>query len=290
MGTHQYRIHGHFDSGTATILEDSLIIAPPFFGVMDGVSGLYRPSEGPRFFYGMSGGQKVVRPVASEFLKEHAGEGLDDILHKANSAIREFAEGTGLVLDRPDILPGTQFVVAKVGDDAVEVMQCGDSLAVWAFSDGRVGALRNQTYAHERSQIAVLNDLLEKHHGDRDRVWEEYLPLTASFRRARANSGGTEGYVILNGQPEGERHWTRMTLAQNELSLLLMFTDGLVTLEETNDPEGMAELVLGRYREGGWASAFKRIRDQEEQGKSMRHIDHAEATAVALEFIDSGAA
>ena len=64
MGTHQYRIHGHFDSGTATILEDSLIIAPPFFGVMDGVSGLYRPSEGPRFFDGMSGGQKVVRLVA----------------------------------------------------------------------------------------------------------------------------------------------------------------------------------------------------------------------------------
>ena len=88
MGTHKCRVHSHFDSGTATILEDALIIAPPFFGVLDGVSGLYHPREGPRWFDGVSGGQEIVRIVAAEFLKAQASEPLDHILRKANAAIR----------------------------------------------------------------------------------------------------------------------------------------------------------------------------------------------------------
>lgn len=285
MGTHKCRVHSHFDSGTATILEDALIIAPPFFGVLDGVSGLYHPREGPRWFDGVSGGQEIVRIVAAEFLKAQASEPLDHILRKANAAIRQFAEGAGIPLDRSDLLPGAQFVVAKVGDDAVEMTQCGDSLAVWAFSDGRVGAFLNQTYAHERSLVAILDNLREKHQGDRDRIWEEYLPISARARRERANRGGDNGYAVLNGQPQGEELWARVTLPRDELSLLLLFTDGLVTLEETNDPAAMAGLILGRYREGGWVSVFKRIRDWEDELKGMRHIDHAEATGVALEFV-----
>jgi len=276
------RVESIFDPGTASILEDRLVINPPFYGVLDGVSGLYYPDKGPSLFDGFSGGQKVVQLISNAVMFASPKDTLERVILSANASVRKFIYDEGIDAKRGDLLPGAEFAFAKIDEKKIEIIQGGDSFAVWRAKRRAVFSTPNQNYFHEISLIELLGSILKKYEGDRTKAWKEYLPVASSMRIERLNKKGDMGYVALNGQKGIDKLWNRYTISKNEVSLLLLFTDGLVKLKETKNERKMGKDIIDLYSKGGWSAVLNKIRKLEHQQGIIRHIDHAEATGLAI--------
>jgi len=90
------RVESIYDAGSASPLEDRLVIHPPFYGVLDGVSGLYYPDKGPSLFDGFSRGQQVVQLVATTFSTASP----NDLLEKVQ--IRRMARDTRCLMAKKE--------------------------------------------------------------------------------------------------------------------------------------------------------------------------------------------
>lgn len=279
-----FRIESIYDPGTASILEDRLVIHPPFYGVLDGVSGLYYPDKGPSLFNSFSGGQKVVQLVAATFESASPDDSLEKVVLRANAVVRKFIHDHRIDIKRGDLTPGAMFVFAKIDNDKIEIIQGGDCFAVWRTTEGSVFCTPNPNYNHESSQMEALNSIFKKYKGDRVMAWREYLPRASLMRKERANKSGDRGYVVLNGGVGTRKLWNKYMLSRRESSLLLLFTDGLVKLEETKYEKKMGERIVDLYNKKGWSAVLARIRKWESSDKLARHIDHAEATGIAMHF------
>lgn len=277
-----FKIESIYDSGTASILEDRLLINPPFYGVLDGVSGLYYPDKGPILFGGFSGGQRVVQIVSTIFSDASRKDSLKEILMRANDLIRKFVYENGIDIKSGDLLPGAEFALAKVTDNEIEVIQGGDSFAVWRTKKGKIFSTPNQNYLYETSLIKVMADILLKYKGNRNAAWNEYLPILSSMKRRMSGGANPNGCIALNGQKAIAKLWNRYILVKDDVNLLLLFTDGLVKLEETKNTQEMGERIVRTYSKAGWGGVLARIRRWESAKKSMSYIDHAEATGVAV--------
>lgn len=276
------RVESIYDAGSASILEDRLVINPPFYGVLDGVSGLYYPNKGPNLFGGFSGGQKVAQLISDTIILASPKDTLARVILAANASVRKFIDDEGIDIKRGDLLPGAEFAFAKINEKKIEIIQGGDSFAVWRAKKGRVFSTPNQNYFHEISLIESLSNILKRYEGDRTKAWKEYLPIASSIRIEQLNQKGDMGYVALNGQKGIDKLWNRYVISKSEVNLLLLFTDGLVKLKETKNERKMGKDIIDLYNKGGWSAVLNKIRKLENQQGIIRHIDHAEATGVAI--------
>ncbi len=274
-----YKIKTLYDPGSAEPLEDRLVEAAPFFGVFDGVSGLYHPSVGWRSFDGKSGGQHVVDIAEHEMKNALAVDSAEDVLKRVNTSVSQFVQAHGL--NESHDIPGTAFAVAKVTDKGVEVVQGGDAFAVWQCRDGTVGATANPNYTNESRLLEVVRSFMEKNHGDKAMMWNEYFPTLKEAKKLANKEGG---YVVLNGDPQGEVFWQKKSFAPDELKTLLLVTDGLVAFEETKEEVAMAHTLLATYAKDGVSGLLARVRDTEKTGGEKRHISQAEATVLVIDF------
>ncbi|MBI3046057.1 MAG: hypothetical protein HYY86_00720 [Candidatus Harrisonbacteria bacterium] len=279
-----FRVKTLYDSGTAKILEDRLVFHPPFFGVLDGVSGLYDPAVGPRLFGGKSGGQKAVEIVDEVFTQANDSDELIAVVKKANARLREFSESQGIDMNRADLLPGMAFAFVKIGEDGIQILQGGDCYAVWEKTNGEIGATSNQNILNEEECINIINNIIKKYHGDRNRAWLEYMPISAKLRIERVNKNLDKKAVVLNGQSGAENSWYKTTLPLKELKTLLLFTDGMIEFAESRNADEMGKVILGAYHRQGLVGMLSRIREIESKRTHMTHIAQAEATALAIEF------
>ena len=283
--TPSYEVKTLFDQGSAKYAEDKFINSAPFFGVLDGFSEPYLTNVGPKMIDGSSSGAALVESVAKALLSALPHEGLLEVLKKANSAVSQTALQRGLDINSADQLPGTAFAFAKLGDEKIEIVQGGDCFAVWLKGNGEMGATANQNYLLEKKQLGVLQTVLKKYQGDREAAWQEYLPSVVQARREHTNAPIKEQYVALNGQPASEQFWNSFSVHRKGIDLLLLFTDGLVKFDESEQPEQIARNAIELYKKGGLSALLENTRTLEaRQDEQLRHTRAAEAAAVAIEF------
>lgn len=273
-----------YNSGTAKIIEDLIVISPPFFGVLDGVSGLYNPAIGPRLFGGKSGGQRAVEIVNEVFMSANYSDKLITLVKLANAKLRKFSELQGIDMHQADMLPGMAFVFAKIAEDEVEIIQGGDCYAVWKKIDGKIGITSNQNFFDEEEKITIFNDIIKKHNGNLDVAWAEYMPISARLRIERVNKNFKKRTVVLNGQPGGEDKWFKTILPRNKLKTLLLFTDGMIEFGESRNTEKIGKTILGIYYREGLTGILSRIREIEGKRTKISYINQVEATALAVDF------
>ena len=273
-----------YDQGSARISEDGIVFQPPhFYGALDGVSGIYLPEEGPRLFGGRTGGQLASYIVSRAFGSALAEEPLESILRRANTILRKLAEANRLSLQASELLPSAVFAIARVSEESVNIIQAGDSLAVWSTRNGMIGGTPNRAFDYEadlRDEIALLR---ARHGKDKQRMWEDFRPSLANKRRANINTV-QGGFASLNGQPEAENFWQVFSLAREEIRVLILFSDGFVPFRWTQDEMLLAERVLGLYQKGGMQLVLDESRAIAELEKDLSHEDQPEATAIAIEF------
>ena len=153
-----------YDQGSARIPEDGIVFQPPYFyGALDGISGIYLPHEGPKLFDGRTGGQFASHAVSFACGAALAEESLENILRKANTMIRGFSEKNGLSLQEPELLPSVVFAVASITQKSINILQGGDSLAVWLMKDGTTGGTPNRTFTFEEELLNTIAGLMGKH-------------------------------------------------------------------------------------------------------------------------------
>jgi len=273
-----------YDQGSASIIEDGMIFRPPFyFGVTDGVSGVYLPEEGPRMFNGMTGGQLASAVVCNAFNGVSPSDySLKEIFWRANAVIGKEIEGK-LSIEETELLPSTTFVVSEITSHKVRIIQGGDSLAIWHMRDGTLGGTLNKMYAYENELLSIIATLMKKHEENRQKMWEEFRPILIKKRQANVNTK-QGGFALFNGQLCFERFCQKFILPKEEITLLILFSDGLVPFEKTKTESGLADYVVNLYREGGLQGVLKEGRKIAKEKRSSSHEDYPEATAIAIEF------
>jgi hypothetical protein len=273
-----------YDQGSAQIPEDGIIFNPSLYlGVTDGYSGLHTPKVGPRLFNGITGGQLASNAISRVFSAAiDDKEQVENALSKANVIIGQAIEKQGLSIYEPELLPSACFVIARIYEDDIAIVQGGDSLAVWQFKKGAFGGIRNLAYDFERELSHVFRELMKKNKRDRQKVWEKICPLEIEKRRAYINKNG--GFAVLNGQSWSQNFWQKVTLKKSEIALLVLFSDGFVPFEWTKNPIAMARKIVYHYKRGGLQAILRVARKKAEKEKSLTPIDFPEATAIAINF------
>ncbi len=242
-----------YDQGSASVAEDRVIYESfshlLHCGVLDGITGVYLPKECPKIFDGKTGGQFAVDFI-SLFFKSlslaRPTESLELILEKTNNALGEHSELYGVFLEQSEFLPSAAFVIASIDEGTITIIQGGDSLAVWQKRDGTIGGTSNKTFSYEKKLRSIIAELMEKHHGDREKMWEEFRLILITERRANINTP-QGGFALLNGQSQSKDFWQKFELKREEIKLLLLFSDGFVPFEGTENEKTMGEELIHSY-------------------------------------------
>jgi hypothetical protein len=272
-----------YNQGSAKIAEDGIIFNPPrYFGVTDGVSGIYTPDEGPKLFKGKTGGQLASYAISYAFKHNLSPKPLKYILRTANYVLGELNKRNGLSFDEPELLPSATFCIASIDNQKIEIVQGGDTLAVWQMKDGTIGGTPNLIFDYEQRQTSRIAELMKKHKGNRQKMWEEFRPSLIEDRRKTINA--SQGFAIINGQPWFEDFIQEFLLPRKDVKRLIIFSDGLVPFEATEDPIAMATFIFAIYQNGGLNRVLKSTREYAKENKKSSHEDYPEATAIAIEF------
>jgi len=272
------RITTLYDSGTAKIEEDGIIVRPPFVGVADGVSGVYHPGDGPMEFEDRSGGQMAVDCFIQTFFQESVKTNLEQVISQANKKVKECNDHKGIGMQESDRLAGAVFAAAKIRQKEVDIIQVGDCSALWVHNDGKIGITKNQVFPYEIERLEKIKELMKKHKGNRSKMWEEFTPFLRQSRREHVNVN----YGVLNGQPKLFHCYTKLTISKP--SLLILGTDGLIPYLDNDNNDDFALNTVVAYRHKGLKAILEYVRNEEEKKKHESHVDYAEATGIAVEF------
>lgn len=273
--------------GVRPYSEDGVIFCPGIgwdcvLGVLDGVS-FYHPALGHTLFDGITQGQLAVRLTSRAFLSAKLGEPLAKTLMTANNLIRRESEKYGLSLEEPEFLPGTDFVLmsGSFSENVISIVWGGDCGAVWQMKDGSRGGTVNVAYDYELWVEQTFAAIKEKHGGGLNGDWEEWLPLRMEKIRQLQNKPG--GWSTISGQPEFENSWREVKLPGEEVSLVILFTDGFVRFEDTKDPLALAQKLIPLYLKGGLAEILTDTRLSQIMHLPRSHeATCPEATAIAI--------
>lgn len=267
-------------STTEEHTEDGLLYCFPLFAVADGVSGVYYPGgkrETPQDFDGLTGGQKAVE-LLFQALNYDLHEPLEGRIRCANHLIGTENLRRGILLKEPENLASTVFVAAEEREGMVEIVQMGDCMAVWEDTTGDIGFTENLCFEEDTQRRERIAQLMKKHQSDREEMWREFGPWLVESRRGTTN----EVYGVLNGQSKANNFIRTIQIPTP--SLLILFTDGLVNYDLTGKPKELAYTVLSQYKEKGLNGILESTRGEEEKKKAESHVDHEEASAIAVEF------
>lgn len=264
--------------------EDGIIDCPnqywPVYGVLDGVS-FYHPAVGPALFDGFTQGQLAVRLTLRTFLSAKPGELVTRTLITANNLIWKEAKMYGLSLEQPELLPGTNFALAQIGNEELSIVYGSDCGAVWQMKDGSIGGTINQAYDYEFWVEETFAAIKDKHGGDLNRAWEEWLPIRRDKIRQLQNQPG--GWSTISGQPEFENSWEEIKFPIKEVKLIIIFTDGFVRFEDTKNPLALAQKLVRLYFKGGLAAILANTRSVQRKHLGRSHeATCPEATAMAI--------
>ena len=278
------RIETIFNQGTAKHQEDGFIINLPFVGVVDGVSAAWNSKIKPVLFDSMSGGEMTRKVILKTFYSARENESLEKLIEIANEQVGEIQISSGIPLERSDLLAGACFAITRLNLENIDIIQAGDCFALWVNASDKIGITKNQNRLVQFQEQKIIQKLMKKHRGDREKMWEEFYEPLCSIRQKNVNKNTNRGYGLLNGQPTLFECWQRIVVPCPNLNLLMFFTDGLIPLWlEYCKEKKMAKQMVALYREKGLKGILSETRKSELGGK-REHTEHCEATGIAIEF------
>lgn len=273
--------------GTSPYNEDGLVINQPLsiFGVTDGFSAPWNPNKGAYLFPGdLSGGEMVSRTIEAAFLQARPEDLLSDIILRANKKVGEIQTRAGFSLDDAGQLAAASFVFARIKRQKVEIIQGGDSLAVWLFNDGRAGATKNLAYPHVSGNLDIIAGLMEKYGNDKGKMWEKFGPALSQYRTEDINNPSSEDcFALINGQAQLEKYWQTIEIPTDQLKCLLLFSDGLVNYQSTADEKSLTQILEVDYKYFSILDIIQK-RKFEKSTEKASYTGQDETTAIMLTF------
>lgn len=274
------KIETLYSPGTAEHLEDGNFVNLPFFGVVDGCSALYWPGNPPILFNGFTGGQLARNLILKTFISAWPEVNLEDVVKQANEKIARMQIIKKNSLDNAGKLISTSFVLGKIKETRVEIIQGGDCYALWVTKSGKIEITKNQAYEPEVVLVKNFARLIKKYKGDRAKAWKEHGPFLAKMRKENAN----KTYADLNGQPIVEKCWQKIEIPLSDLFYLICFSDGLIPFSAMKNEKDLAKKILMYFIDERLSSVLNWTRKVEKREAKHSYEDHAEASGLAIKF------
>lgn len=268
-----YSVESIFEKGSADLNEDIILQDGNVFGVFDGATSLYH-DDLPA---GVTGGRIAAQTAADSFRL-----GTGDLVSRAEHANREIGAAAG-----QDRLAGaakfrrwcTSAAVVSLEDGFFDYCQIGDSLIMVVRNDGSSSLLTPDT-AHDRETLR----LWKNSRAPAGAAIHEFL--SGQILAVRSEMNVT--YGVLNGEPEAMRFLQYGRESLDDVSAILLFTDGLFLPKEDPDQASDWSLFADLYREGGLHAVHERVRSLEQTDPDCRQYPrfkrHDDIAAIAVSF------
>lgn len=261
------------EEGSGRINEDVLHLGRNVFGVFDGATSL----DHQACRSGLTGGRRAADTACRVFSEEGDGASLIDMARRANHAILEEMILHGVDLEHRTGLWSTSAAVARMHEDHVEWLQCGDAFVLFLLKDGSYRAPAD-CRDHDFETLSMWKSVAAD---SRSTIRQA---LAGQIRKTRLEMNRT--YGVLNGEAAGEDffQWGRQPLSS--ISEVLLFTDGLSLPSETPSPCHQFDGLVDAYKARGLSGLKNHIRRLEAGDPECRRYPrfkcHDDIAAIAL--------
>jgi len=260
------------------------------FGVSDGVSAGYSPSNPPLIYPGgLTGGQVATKEFCSAGMSVSAPVDVEEFALNANSRIRRAHNVQGKDPTRGQDVGGASFAVCHFGPAKITFVIAGDCFALVKYNDSIsfLTGFDQAAFKEEQEANATIAECFKQTEGDKGRAWDIYFPHFSARKVRCANKNiGKGGYALLNGDPALKKCWTVKKInCLSRPQFILLGSDGLLTSAAMNPArkEETALNVWSLYVSGGLPTILQ-WRDKTED--SLSHITGwPEASAVEIKLL-----
>ena len=253
--------------------EDSYLIKDNLFAVFDGFNSL----DSFKNENGTTGGL-IAATIARDIFSRNQGS-LKSLAIEANRKIREKMLNSKIDTKNKNSLWGTIFAAVRIKNNSFEWAQLADCLIVIVFKD-KSYKLLVEDFDHGGEVLTIWKKLAaQKKEKIRELIAEPLAKL-----RARTN----ETYGVLNGEESVEGFLKTGEERLENISNILLFTDGLIIPKE--DPLGKDDwkLFVDLFIRGGLENIKNFVRNLQKDDpkcwKYPRYKQHDDITAISLTF------
>lgn len=267
------RVSTLWEKGSSELNEDVLLREEKVFGVFDGATSLTKE----QFAAGATGGLLAAQTAAQSFVNEQG-----NLLHRAgvaNRLIRNTMFQHEITLKERHRLWSTSMAVIRLEQGKMEYCQTGDSLILLLFEGGSF-ELVTPDLDIDRDTLQMWRSSPLSHTSSIHELLAEQLQRV----RLRMN----RDYGVLNGQPEAMHFVDHGWVSLDNVTDIVLFTDGLFLPREDPYEEQDWQRFINLYRQGGLTAIRDHVRALQQQDpkclKYPRFKQHDDIAAVAVEM------
>ena len=253
--------------------EDSSLIKDNLFAVFDGFNSL----DGFNDENGTTGGL-IAAAIAKDVFSSNQGS-LKSLVIEANRKIREKMLASKIDTKNKNSLWGTIFAAVRVKNDYFEWAQLADSLILVIFEDDSYKLLV-EYFDYDSEVLTTWKQLATQ---KKEKIKELIAELHAKLR-AKTN----ETYGVLNGEESAENFIKTGEEKLENISHILLFTDGLMIPKEDPDGKDDWKLFVDLFLQGGLENIKNFVRslqkDDPKCWKYQRYKQYDDISAISLTF------
>lgn len=228
------------EQGSGPVNEDMLATVNRLSIVCDGATTLHS-AQRQSAAQPTSGGQKAAGITASVFSGDPERNLLDSA-RRANELIREAMIDEGLDLREREQLWSTSFAAVQVNEDSIAWCQTGDCMILLIHRDGGAQLL-TELPGQDREVLKTWQQIGARSSG----TIQQNLAAEIAAVRGRMN----KEFGVLNGENEALKFVSSGTVEADQISDVLLFSDGLFPPSTSPDNLFDAELFVQLYKNGG---------------------------------------
>lgn len=263
------------EQGSGELNEDVLLESGNVYGVFDGATSL----DEKRFVGGLTGGLLAARIAADTFLDKRPS--LQQLARLANERIQAVQLGSGIAPHERHRLWSTSMAVIRLEDGYFDYCQTGDAVILLLLRDG---GYRFVTPEVDIDQETLM--LWQK--STNDPALTVHALLADQIRRVRLQMNVS--YGVLNGEPEALNFISYGHETLNNVSDILLFTDGLLPPREDPMKESDWSIFISLYKLGGLQSVREYVRRLQRGDQTMKKYPrfkmHDDIAAAAIKTDD----
>ena len=263
-----------------------------FFGVFDGVSAAYSPSNPPLRYprSSFTGGQAAVSAACVVGMSLSERRPVKSSAALMNEKVLKIHKCVGKDSAVDDV-GGAGFALCQADEDGIEFLVGADCGVFYLDKNGPhfFSGFDEAAQKVEEEDEANFKRHLEEQ-GSVGKAWDAYFSAYRMKRLTYINKQVEGGFASLNGDPALERCWTYRRVSSNERpGLVLLMTDGALPPAKTvtsrrKELERDLSRLLGGLS-GDWPQTIFKWRDAGMTSADNPHIDGwPEATMVRLDF------
>ncbi len=262
--------------GTAKLNEDQILVdeESATFGVFDGATPLtpYESKDGKTGAY-------IASNIVAETFREKGGMSLHDVTLVANSRLEEITQKASIDTSKVINRFCTTAAVARITDNAAELLCVGDSLIIVIKKDGNI----ELPLGYEDHDLDVMRHWRRLLDEGTDNPWPALVEEVNELRE-RSN----ETYGFINGDKRLTGFIRSKKLSLDGVKSILLLTDGMFLPKADPDTGADWEAHARLYEKNGLVGLYEEVRRIENTDPHTkmypRYKVHDDAGGVAIDF------